>query len=329
MALSNSQYDAIMREYGKQQMENQHSQEARKKEIYQKVPAVKELEAEIAERSVACARKLLEGNQEAIYELREKLADLKEQKALLIKAAGYSDDYLELHYRCKDCRDTGWVDGHKCHCFLRAQMKLLYAQSNLERVLEQENFDHLTFQYYDNSQIIPEIGMTNADYMRRVVKSCMEFAQNFDSHQDNLLFTGSTGVGKTFLTNCIAKELIDRCISVIYLSSNELFEIFSKYKFGRESEEDAEESYRYILECDMLIIDDLGTELNISFVSSQLFYCINERIGRKKGTIISTNLSMSMLKDTYSDRVTSRIMSNYRVIPLYGADIRMKKRVFA
>ena len=117
MALSNSQYDAIMREYGKQQMENQHSQEARKKEIYQKVPAVKELEAEIAERSVACARKLLEGNQEAIYELREKLADLKEQKALLIKAAGYPDDYLELHYRCKDCRDTGWVDGHKCHCF--------------------------------------------------------------------------------------------------------------------------------------------------------------------------------------------------------------------
>ena len=108
-----------------------------------------------------------------------------------------------------------------------------------------------------------------------------------------------------------------------------MFEIFSKYKFGRESEEDAEESYRYILECDMLIIDDLGTELNNSFVSSQLFYCINERIGRKKGTIISTNLSMSMLKDTYSDRVTSRIMSNYRVIPLYGADIRMKKRVFA
>ena len=98
---------------------------------------------------------------------------------------------------------------------------------------------------------------------------------------------------------------------------------------ARDSEDDIEESYRYIVECDMLIIDDLGTELNNSFVSSQLFYCINERIGRKKGTIISTNLSMSMLKDTYSDRVTSRIMSNYRVIPLYGADIRMKKRVFA
>ena len=94
MALSNSQYDAIMREYGKRQMENQHSQEARKKEVYEKVPAVKELEAEIAERSVACARKLLEGSQDAIYELREKLADLKEQKALLIKAAGFPDDKI-------------------------------------------------------------------------------------------------------------------------------------------------------------------------------------------------------------------------------------------
>ena len=302
MALSNSQYDAIMREYGKQQMENQHSQEARKKEIYQKVPAVKELEAEIAERSVACARKLLEGNQEAIYELREKLADLKEQKALLIKAAGYSDDYLELHYRCKDCRDTGWVDGHKCHCFLRAQMKLLYAQSNLERVLEQENFDHLTFQYYDNSQIIPEIGMTNADYMRRVVKSCMEFAQNFDSHQDNLLFTGSTGVGKTFLTNCIARN-----------------------KFDYDQAEEMKDTYRYILDCDLLIIDDLGTELNNSFTSSQLFYCINERMNMNRSTIISTNLSLTQLRDSYTDRVTSRIM-RYRIIPLYGRDIRLLKR---
>ena len=253
MALSNSQYDAIMREYGKRQMENQHSQEARKKEVYEKVPAVKELEAEIAERSVACARKLLEGSQEAIYELREKLADLKEQKALLIKAAGFPDDYLELHYRCKNCKDTGWVDGHKCHCFLRAQMKLLYAQSNLERVLEQENFDKLSFKYYDNSQIIPEIGMTNADYMNRVVKSCLDFVKNFDSEHDNLLFTGSTGVGKTFLTNCIARKLMDSYHSVIYFSAGDLFDVFSKNKFDYDQTEEMKDTYRYILECDLLI----------------------------------------------------------------------------
>ena len=171
--------------------------------------------------------------------------------------------------------------------------------------------------------------MTERAYMEIVVRQCREFAEQYPQKGNSILFTGGTGVGKTFLTNCIAKALIDRCISVIYLSSNELCEIFAKYKFGRDSEDDIEESYRYIVECDMLIIDDLGTELNNSFVSSQLFYCINERIGRKKGTIISTNLSMGMLKDTYSDRVTSRIMSSYRIIPLYGADIRMKKRVMA
>ncbi len=166
---------------------------------------------------------------------------------------------------------------------------------------------------------------TVLSYMQLVVKRCQEFAENFPNSGQNILFTGSTGVGKTFLTNCIAKALMDRYVSVIYLSSPDLFEIFSKYKFSRGAEEDCEEAYRHILECEMLIIDDLGTEVNNTFVSSQLFYCINERINRKKGTIISTNLSMDMMRDTYSDRVTSRIMSSYMMIPLYGGDIRVKK----
>ena len=133
MALSNSQYDAIMREYGRQQMENQHRLEARKNEIYQEIPAIRELEAEIAGRSVAGAKRLLGGDIGVLSQLKEELADLREQKALLIRAKGYPDDYLELHYRCPDCKDTGWRDGRKCHCFLKAQMKLLYAQSNLDQ----------------------------------------------------------------------------------------------------------------------------------------------------------------------------------------------------
>lgn len=168
--------------------------------------------------------------------------------------------------------------------------------------------------------------MTELDYMKLVAGRCREFAAEFPDKGENLLFTGSTGVGKTFLTNCIAKALIDRGISVIYLSSQDLFELFSKCRFGRDGQDEAEETCRHILDCQMLIIDDLGTELNNSFVSSQLFYCINERINRKLGTIISTNLSMDMLRDTYSDRVASRLMSHYATIPLYGGDIRVKKR---
>ena len=323
MALSNSQYDAIMREYGRQQIENHHKLEERRQEIYARLPVVRQLEAEIAERSVACAKKLLEGDKSVLDRLKEDLKDLREQKSLIIRAAGYPDDYLELHYRCPDCRDTGLIDGRKCHCFLQAQMKLLHAQSNLEDVLERENFKALSYEYYDDTEILPQLGITNAAYMRRVVAGCREFVRDFDKKHDNLLFTGSTGVGKTFLTNCIARELMDDFHSVIYLTASDLFDVFSRNKFDYDN---AEDMYRFILDCDLLIIDDLGTELNNSFTSSQLFYCINERMNMSRSTIISTNLTLARLRDSYTDRVTSRIMSGYRIIPLYGGDIRLLKK---
>ena len=326
MALSNSQYDAIMREYGRQQIENHNKLEERRKEIYARLPVVRQLEAEIAERSVACAKKLLEGDKSVLDRLKEDLRDLREQKALIIRAAGYPDDYLELHYRCPDCRDTGLIDGRKCHCFLQAQMKLLHAQSNLEDVLERENFKALSYEYYDDTEILPQLGITNAAYMRRVVAGCREFVRDFDKKHDNLLFTGSTGVGKTFLTNCIARELMDDFHSVIYLTASDLFDVFSRNKFDYDNAEDMKDMYRFILDCDLLIIDDLGTELNNSFTSSQLFYCINERMNMSRSTIISTNLTLARLRDSYTDRVTSRIMSGYRIIPLYGGDIRLLKK---
>lgn len=326
MALSNSQYDAIMREYGRQQIENHHKLEERRQEIYARLPVVRQLEAEIAERSVACAKKLLEGDKSVLDRLKEDLKDLREQKSLIIRAAGYPDDYLELHYRCPDCRDTGLIDGRKCHCFLQAQMKLLHAQSNLEDVLERENFNALSYEYYDDTEILPQLGITNAAYMRRVVAGCREFVRDFDKKHDNLLFTGSTGVGKTFLTNCIARELMDDFHSVIYLTASDLFDVFSRNKFDYDNAEDMKDMYRFILDCDLLIIDDLGTELNNSFTSSRLFYCINERMNMSRSTIISTNLTLARLRDSYTDRVTSRIMSGYRIIPLYGGDIRLLKK---
>ena len=275
---------------------------------------------------MACAKKLLEGDKGVLDRLKEDLRDLREQKALIIRAAGYPDDYLELHYRCPDCRDTGLVDGRKCHCFLQAQMKLLHAQSNLEDVLERENFKALSYEYYDDTEILPQLGITNAAYMRRVVAGCKEFVRVFDKKHDNLLFTGSTGVGKTFLTNCIARELMDDFHSVIYLTASDLFDVFSRNKFDYDNAEDMKDMYRFILDCDLLIIDDLGTELNNSFTSSRLFYCINERMNMSRSTIISTNLTLARLRDSYTDRVTSRIMSGYRIIPLYGGDIRLLKK---
>lgn len=323
MALSNSQYDAIMRDYAQLQMENRHAQTARREEVQEKIPRIREIEAQMAERSVACARKLLEGDTTARAKLQNELADLRAEKASLLRQAGYAPDYLELQFHCPDCQDTGYANGKKCHCFLRAQMRLLYAQSNLDQVLERENFSTLSFAYYDSREVIPQLGVTNAEYMEQVVGWCKEFVENFGKERGSLLFTGSTGVGKTFLTNCIAKALMDSYYSVVYLSAPDLFEVFSKNKFTYQAEEEIKDTYQYILECDLLIIDDLGTELNNSFTSSQLFYCINERMNTNRSTIISTNLSIGSLRDNYTDRVTSRIMSGYTIIPLYGGDIRL------
>lgn len=326
MALSNSQYNAIMRTYQQQQLTNKHEQDSRKEVVYRRIPAMKELEAAISTIAVACAKKLLDGDQGALTELREKISDLKEQKAVLLHAAGFAADEMELHYNCRDCQDTGYAAGKKCHCFKRAEMRLLYAQSNIENVIKKENFDTFSYDYFDKEHIIPTLGKTVCEYMHQIADVCKAFIRDFKTAHGNLLLIGDTGVGKTFLTNCIARELIDQYCSVIYLSANDLFNVFSKNKFEYQTEEDMKDMYQYILECDLLIIDDLGTELNNSFVSSQLFYCINERLNSARSTIISTNLSMNQLRDSYSERVASRIMSQYTALPFYGADIRIKKK---
>lgn len=324
MSLNNSQYNAIMRIYNQRQFQDKYEQDQRREEVYQKVPQIRQIEDEISSQAVRCARKLLDGDTNAKEELKQHIEDLREQKEVLLSAFGFPADYMEMHYACPECQDTGYVDGRKCRCFKKEEIRLLYSQSNIDEVLLRENFDSFSYEYYDDRVVIPEIQMTVADYMRQVHTWCKEYVENFEKKGGNLIFTGSTGVGKTFLTNCIAKALIDQYQSVIYLSSNDLFDVFSKNKFHYDTEEEMKDMYQYILDCDLLIIDDLGTELNNTFVSSQLFYCINERLLRKKSTIISTNLSMTMLRDTYSDRISSRIISQYSIIPLYGDDIRTK-----
>jgi len=329
MALSNSQYDAIMRAYGQQQLKNRHEQEKRIAQVYNKIPVIKELDDSISTKAVSCARRLLDGDKQALKELREEIADLREQKAVLLKSAGYTVDFMEMQYLCADCKDTGYSEGIKCHCFRQSEMKYLYAQSNIEQIIAVENFNTFSYEYFDDTKVMPVLNRTVKQYMMQVTETCRSFVKNLPKEHGNLLFTGPTGVGKTFLTNCIAKELIDKFYSVIYLSANDLFEVFSKNRFDYQDEDDMKGMYQYILDCDLLIIDDLGTELNNSFTSSELFYCINERLNSSKSTIISTNHSINELRDRYTERVTSRLISRYTVIPLYGDDIRIKKKAGA
>lgn len=325
MPLSNSQYDEIMREYDQRQLQDRRILDERRKEVFQKIPKLKELESTVASRSVRQARLLLDGDTSALTALKEELADLSQQRDTLLSAGGFASNYLDPVYECPDCKDTGYIDGRKCHCFRQAIINTVYAQSNIREILRRENFDHFSYSYYSDEDISPTTGLSALATARHAVEECHHFIDAFDNKPQNLFFYGGTGVGKTFLTNCVAKELLDKGYSVIYFTAFQLFDILSKGVFEKDS--DAIATHQNIFNCDLLVIDDLGTELINSFTSSQLFLCVNERLIRQKSTIISTNLSVERIKESYSERTFSRILDSYTFINLFTEeDIRKQKR---
>ena len=324
MPLSNAQYDEIMREYDERQIRNKHISSERIKLAYLKEPRLKHIDESIASTSVKQAQKLLLGDKNAVGELKEQINSFRNERRTLLNQMGYPSDYFEPVYTCRDCKDTGYINGQKCHCFKQAIINTVYAQSNIRQILSRENFSVLSYDYYSDNEVNASTGLSSKATFTNAVKECHRFIDDFDNKPKNIFFYGDTGVGKTFLSNCIAKELLDNGKSVIYFTAFQLFDILSKGVFEKDA--DAIAAHQNIFDCDLLIIDDLGTELVNSFTSSQLFLCVNERILRQKSTIISTNLSMNQMVDLYSERTLSRISSNYSIIKLFGDDIRIKKR---
>lgn len=327
MPLKNSQYNTIMRRYDLTRQAAAADRRQRLEAIYALVPGFSQLDEAIAAAAADHARAKISGQAVSSADLHSRLSALEEKKAALLKAAGYPEDYLEIKYTCPECKDTGFIDGQKCHCFKQAVVDLVYAQSNIKDRLEEENFDSFDISYYSD-EINPKLGISPRENMRTVLKTCMDFIRNFDDASGNLLFYGHTGVGKTFLSNCIAKALLDTAHTVIYLSAPQLVEVLERHTFGRDDEsQNIDEMPEYINDCDLLIIDDLGTEMNNFFTASRLFSCLNGRQLRKKATIISTNLSLDDLQEIYSERIFSRLISNYQVTLIIGDDIRIKKAI--
>ena len=323
MALLPYQYDEIMRDYDQIRLNNQALHQKRQAEVYEKIPGFQELDYQVASHSILAGKARLSGDSRAILNLHTDLHTLSSEKKRLLKAYGYPSDYLEPIYRCPICQDTGYAGTVKCQCFKQAIVDYIYAQSSIRDILQEENFAHFRYDYY-SSQAVGKNPSPRAN-IESVVSLCWDFIYHFDDiEKNNILFQGNAGVGKTFLSHCIAYELIQKAYTVLYLTSFQLFDLLKQHTFHRDAEP-AETSMNHLLECDLLIIDDLGTELNNAFVSSQLFLCMNERLLRKKATIISTNLSLKELAHSYSERVLSRIMENYQIFNIYGKDIRLTK----
>ena len=190
MSLTNAQYDTILHQYEMKQIKSRRDVERRLAYVYVPIPAYRDLEDAVASVSVSQGKKILDGDPDAMEDLRDLLAELSGRKTQLLIDAGLTPDYLEPVYESPDCKDTGYADGQKCHCFKQAMITLLYEQSNIREMLRTENFDLLSYEYYEGDDL---------SRFRNAVNTCRNFVKNFNSDYHNLFFYGTVGTGKHFL----------------------------------------------------------------------------------------------------------------------------------
>ena len=302
-------------------------------ELYRRAPKLRELDrairgtmTELTELAV-CGRPV-EADGPEISGIRARNLELQAQRAQLLKELGYEADALDDTPACSCCGDSGWVGGEMCACLkslcAKEQMKALTALLNLT---EEQSFDHLRLDVYSNTPW-PGAERSPREHMSRVAAVCEGFARQFPNYPlKNLLLSGGTGLGKTFLSGCVAREVSERGYSVVYDTAINVFAAFETRKFTRDAAEErqARDETRRYLSCDLLILDDLGSELTTPLVQSSLYEVVNSRLQANKRTIISTNLSMEQIRQRYTPQIASRIEGMYRELTFFGQDIRLNR----
>ncbi|MBR3637869.1 MAG: ATP-binding protein [Lachnospiraceae bacterium] len=312
MSLSNTQYNEILSEYKERQLESSRMISLRYKEVCQKIPSYRLTEEEIVSLSAEMARAKIRKDEPKIKEIDERLEELRLKQKLSLTDAGFSINYLEPVYQCSLCKDTGFIDGNRCSCLKMRIIEKMFEQSSIREMLANDNFE--------NMQTDLQVGEAGRQFDKAAGKA-KKFVENFGKAYSNLCFSGTVGTGKTFLSNCIFGELLKQGYSYVYFSAPTLFSELADYKFRRTNND--LNPLEILHSCDLLVIDDLGTEITNSFTASELLTLLNERHKSRKSTIISTNLSLEELCERYSERVFSRLFSNFDICTLSGQDIRL------
>ena len=303
----------------------------RLEEVYGKLPQVQEIDNKLAQVGIDTAKRILseEGaSQTLLHDLRTKTLALKEEKERLFADNGIPKGYFTDIFKCSLCQDTGYAENIRCGCLKQRLIDKYYDLSNVRGLLEEENFDTFDFKYYSQN-VNPAQGLSPYRNMQIIYKTALNFVQEFGCRGrkiQNLLFYGDTGLGKTFLCNCIAKDLLDAGYTVLYVTAPQIFKLVEEHRFNRDEEEEPNYAIDAVTDVDLLILDDLGAEFSTIVTSAALFNIINQRLLAKKPTVISSNLSPAELEAQYSDRIVSRFLGNYKMSKFYGDDIRAKKK---
>ncbi len=327
MATRTQIYREVMREYDALRAEKAAQMRQRREAVYRRLPRVKEIEDALAMLGIQTAKLVLVSPGDimaATANMQAEQKALQTERQQLLEGAGLTPQMLEMEYACSACQDTGYVDNTPCNCLKRRIMDKMYDQSNIRRIVQVENFDSFDLRLYSD-RVSKKEGISPRENATNILRQGLAFVERFGEESGNLLLYGPTGLGKTFLCSCIAKELLDKGYVVLYLTAGQLFRKLEEIRFSKEEDQEQEDWDKELLEADLLIIDDLGTEFSTLFTTSELFRLLNDRKLSGKSVMISTNLNPEEITNQYSDRITSRLRE-YRVLQFFGEDIRLVKK---
>ena len=316
MAFSNEVLKAALEKVAERRKQKEREFEQLRRALYMSNPELREIEAEMQKRSSKLALATISGNIDTATALMKDLTELKECRDSLKRAAGIPD---EPEYVCKACRDTGYVGGALCSCVKDLAADISYASLIGEMPLNESTFETFDLSYYDEAK--NENGISPRRQMTAVLKTCKAFAESFPCGS-NLLLTGKSGLGKTHLSLAVANEALNRDFHVIYGSAQNLINEVSRETFDRSGSTEKIDS---LTSCDLLILDDLGTEFSTQLSVSVVYNIINTRLLRGLSTVISTNLNIKEISEFYNERIASRIIGNYSICTFFGNDIRQIK----
>ena len=332
--MNNSNLKKLLTEYEKKRMQAIYDTEHRKEILYNQNPRLQEIDDILSKEAIKTSKLLISNKDSSLLDnLNKKITELKKEKNNILISLGKDDNYLKPIYECKICNDTGYITHNfsstMCNCLKQKLFDIEYNKSNISN-LQNQNFNNFISTLYSenvdenkyNSKISPR---KNIELIKKL---SLSFIENFDNPEEkNLLFTGNTGLGKTFLSSCIANELLKKGKTVLYQTAPIMLDTIIDYRFGKENV--SKDIYDNILNVDLLIIDDLGTECMNSMKFTELFNIINTRLLNSNNkitkTIISTNLSLENLFSAYDERIVSRFVGNYNICYFFGDDIRFKK----
>lgn len=324
--MNNPMISQIERIYEKKRDKSQRDKLKRQRQVYKELPRVEEIDDQIRKIGLDMAKKMLFAKDESekiISETKKKIENLKMEKAYLLTENNMSAEFLEPVFECATCKDTGYIEnGERCSCMKQLLINRAYKMSNLDNVLEVENFSNFKLDIFSDKKFEDE-DKSPKENISDIILYAEDFISDFDKKNGhNLLFYGTTGLGKTYMCNCIAKALLDKNKIVIYQTAFTILDILEKRRFRKGDSDISDYEYDLLFQADLLIIDDLGTEVSNTFTNAEIFNIVNTRLLWGKKTIISTNLTPNEISEIYTDRVFSRIFDKFIPLKFFGKDLR-------